>query len=383
MADKRDYYEVLGVSREAGADEIKKAYRRLARKHHPDVNPGNDEAEDQFKEINEAYEVLSDAQKREMYDRFGHAGVNNGAGAPGGPGDFGFGVDFGGFGDIFDMFFGGGARQGQGGRPGPERGSDLRYDVELTLEEVATGVEKKVRYSRWEACGTCHGSGAAEGSRPETCPTCRGTGQVRQQQQTFLGTQIRIIACPRCHGEGRIVTDPCKDCGGAGRMKKTVERTVKIPAGVDDGTRIRIGGEGEAGLRGGPTGDLYVFTHVRPHDRFERRGNDIWCEVPVTFAQAALGATIKVKTLFEDADLHIAEGTQNDEVYTLREMGIPDARGRGKGNLNVIIRVQTPTRLNDEERELLKQFAELRGESVEIREEKGFFERVKDAFGGR
>lgn len=378
MADKRDYYDVLGVPRSASADEIKKAYRRLARKHHPDVNPNDNDADVRFKEINEAYEVLSNSEKRDMYDRFGHNAVN------GGPGGFGgFDVDFGGFGDIFDMFFGGGARQATRERPVAERGSDLRYDLELTLEEAATGVERKIRLNRLETCSVCLGSGAAPGSHPETCMMCHGTGQVRQQQQTFLGTQIRISSCPRCRGEGHIISDPCDECRGQGRARKTMEKAVRVPAGVDDGMRIRIPGEGEAGIRGGAPGDLYIITNIKPHEIFQRRGNDIWCEVPVSFAQAALGATIKVRTLSGEENLHIAEGTQNDEVYTLRGMGMPDPRGRGRGDLNAVVKVQTPTKLSEEQRDILKQFAEMRGESLERHEEKGFFERMKDVFSGR
>jgi molecular chaperone DnaJ len=384
MADKRDYYEILGLSRTATQEEIKRAYRRLARKHHPDVNPGDKEAEARFKEINEANEVLSDPQKREMYDRFGHDAVNGG-GAPGGYGGYGgFTVDMGGFGDIFDMFFGAGTRQTTRERTGPERGADLRYDLQLTLEEAATGVDKKIRLTRMESCQICHGTGAAEGSKPETCSTCHGTGQVRQQQQTFLGTQIRITTCPRCGGEGRIITNPCDECGGRGRVRRTSEKTIHVPAGVDDGSRIRIPGEGEAGMRGGPAGDLYVITYIKSHSIFERRGNDLWCEIPVSFTQASLGATIIVPMLVgEPEKLFIAEGTQYGEVYTLREKGMPDPHDRGKGNLNVVIKVQTPTKLSSEEKALLQQFAVLRGDDIEVHEEKGFFERVRDVLGGR
>lgn len=382
MADKRDYYEVLGVSKSADQDDIKKAYRRLARKHHPDVNPGDESADAKFKEINEAYEVLSDPEKRGMYDQFGHSAVNGGAnGYP--PGYGGFSVDFGGFGDIFDMFFGAGARQSTRERPVAERGSDLRYDLELTLEEAAAGVERKIRLSKLETCDVCHGSGAAEGGSVETCPTCRGAGQVRQQQQTFLGTQVRITTCPRCGGEGRIITNPCEKCGGQGRVRQTSEKTVQIPAGVDDGTRIRVPGEGEAGVRGGAPGDLYIVTFIKPHEIFERRGSDLWCEVEVPFTQAVLGATIKVKTLDGEENMHIAEGTQHGEVYTLRGMGMPDPRGRGRGDLNVIVKIKVPTRLSEDEKNLLKQLAEMRGEDIGSQEEKGFFERVRDALGGR
>lgn len=383
MAEKRDYYEVLGIQRGASADEIKRAYRKLARKHHPDVNPGDHSAEDKFKELNEAYEVLSDSQKKDMYDRFGHSAVNGG-GAPG-AGDYGgFNVDFGGFGDIFDMFFGGGGgRAAAQDRTGPERGADLRYDLEMTLEEAAVGVEKKIRFAHFEICDVCHGSGAAEGSKPETCPTCHGAGQVRQQQQTFFGTQIRVTACPKCHGEGRIITNPCQTCNGQGRVRKTVERTVNIPAGVDNGSRIRIPREGDSGLRGGGPGDLYIVTHVRAHEIFERRGDDVWRELSVTFAQAALGAAVKVKTLVGEEVLNIAAGTQNGEVYSLKGKGMPDPRGRGQGDLNVIVIVQVPTKLKDEEKKLLRQFSEMRGEELVEHEEKGFFERVKDVLGGR
>jgi molecular chaperone DnaJ len=382
MPDKRDYYEILGVSQSATADEIKKAYRRLARQHHPDVNPNDNEAEERFKEIAEAYEILSDQQKRAAYDRFGHAGINGG---------YENGVDFGagfsgGFGDIFDMFFGSGfGRQGATyeRRPTAERGADLRYDLELTLEEVAAGVEKNIRISRLEECETCGGSGAREGSEPETCSVCHGAGQVRQQTQTFFGTSIRVGVCPRCRGEGKVVSDPCSDCGGQGRLRKTRERTVEVPAGVDNGTRIRLTGEGDAGVRGGPAGDLYVITFVRQHDVFERRGDDIWCEVPVSFAQASLGATIEVPVLGGFDTLSINEGTQSGDVYTLKGKGIPEINGRGTGDEKIIIRVETPTKLNDEQRELLKQFADLRGEKLVPPKEKGLFERVKDVFGGR
>lgn len=380
MADKRDYYEILGVPRTASTEDVKRAYRRLARKHHPDVNPNDSSAEEKFKEINEAYAVLADPGKKEMYDRFGHSAVA--AGSPG-PGDYGFGVDFGGFGDIFDMFFGTGTRQATRERPVAERGADLRYDVDLTLEEAATGVDHEVRITRNVTCNACGGSGASAGSRAETCPTCRGTGRVREQQQTFFGPQILIATCPRCGGQGRVISHPCPECQGEGRVRRTTRKVVHIPAGVDNGTRVRVSGEGEAGLRGGPPGDLYVITHIRPHPVFERRGNDLWCEKTVTFAQAALGATVKVRTLEGEEALHLAEGTQHDEVYLLRGKGMPDPRGRGRGDLDVIVKVHTPTRLSEEQKKLLRQLAEMRGENVEVHEGKGFFERVKDALGGR
>lgn len=378
MADKRDYYEVLGVSRNAGPNDIKRAFRSLAREHHPDVNPGDHSAESRFKELNEAYQVLSDPEKREVYDRYGHDGVDQSFGA-----NFsGFG-DFGGFGDIFDMFFGGGGvRGGRTGRPSAERGGDLRYDHEMTLEEAAHGIELNIPITRMDRCDACSGSGAEEGSHPETCSMCHGAGQVRQQQQTILGAQIRITTCPKCHGEGTTISVPCKKCGGQGRHRRTTDRIVQIPPGVDTGTRIRVPGEGDAGLRGGPPGDLYVIMHVRKHDYFERRGSDLWCQIPVSLPLAALGATVEVRTIDGTEDLHIAAGTQPGEVYTLRGKGMPDPSGGMVGDLNVLIKVQTPTHLNDEQKTLLRQFAESRGEEVTETREKGLFERVKDAFSG-
>ncbi len=377
MVEKQDYYALLGVSRNASQDEIKKAFRRLAREHHPDVSKDKDGAEARFKEINEAYQVLSDPEKREIYDHYGHQGLDQRYGP-----DFGFG-DFTGFQDIFDMFFGAGGRTtSTRARPAAERGNDVRQDVELTLEEAAHGVEKTVRYRRMETCGTCGGSGAAPGSQPETCGLCHGSGQVRQQQQSFFGTQIRITTCPRCHGEGRVVTSACPECAGQGRMRKTVEKTIEIPAGVDTGMRIRLAGEGDAGLRGGPSGDLYIFTHVKPHDVFERRGNDLWCEVPIGFPLAALGGTIEVRTIDTTEQLHVAPGTQSGEVYTLRGKGMPEPGGRMRGDLNVVLKVQTPTGLNEEQKDLLRRFAESRGDDIKEAHGKSFFERVKDAING-
>lgn len=376
MVDKQDYYETLGVSRGASQDEIKRAFRRLAQKHHPDVSEHKQEAEDRFKEINEAYQVLSDPEKREVYDRYGHRGLEqNGGGGYGGFGDFGFG----GFGDIFDVFFGG-ERQTTGRGRVAERGNDLRYDLELTLEEAAHGIDREIKFQRMESCDTCSGTGAAPGSHPETCTVCHGAGQVRQQQQSFFGTQIRITTCPRCHGEGRVIGSPCTTCGGHGRVRKSVTKTVNIPAGVDTGMRIRLSGEGDAGLRGGPRGDLYVFTHVSKHDFFERRGNDLWCEVSIGFTLAALGGTIDVRTIDGEEELTISPGTQSGEVYSLRGKGMPEPGGRRTGDLNVAIKVETPTKLTDEQKDLLRQFAESRGEEIKQGESKSFFERVKDAF---
>lgn len=376
--DKRDYYEVLGVAKSAGQDEIKRAFKRLARQYHPDVCPlDKEEAERRFKEINEAYQVLSEPERREIYDRYGHQGLEQNFGS-----GFGGFADFGGIGDIFDIFFGTGTRGATRTRSASQRGSDIRVDVELTLEEAAVGVERRVEVSRMETCEQCSGSGAQAGSQPETCSVCRGTGQVRQQQQSFFGTQIRITTCPRCHGEGRVIGTPCVKCGGQGRVRKSVRKTVGIPAGADDETRLRLAGEGDAGLHGGPRGDLYVFVHVRPHDFFDRRGNDLWCEVQVSFPRAALGGTIKVRTIDGASDLDISPGTQPGDVYTLRGKGMPDPSGRSRGNQNVIINVVTPSRLNEEQKELLRKLAESLGEDAREPDGRSFFERVKDAFSG-
>ncbi|MCL4500153.1 MAG: molecular chaperone DnaJ [Chloroflexi bacterium] len=379
MADKQDYYETLGVPRNANLHDIKKAFKRLAREHHPDVNAGAEESEARFKEINEAYQVLSDPEKKEIYDRYGHQGLDQSFG--GGAGYTGFGD----FGDIFDMFFGGGGGQSRSAgrtRPSAERGSDLRYDVELTLEESAHGVSRNIRLSRLEVCDACKGSGAQAGSHPETCGVCHGSGQVRQQQQSFFGTQIRITTCPRCHGEGHVISAACPDCSGQGRLRKTIDKTVDIPAGVDTGMRIRLTGEGDAGRRGGPNGDLYVVTHIRKHDFFERRGSDLWCEVKIGFPLAALGGTIEVRTIDSHEELEVSPGTQPGEVYSLRGKGMPDPTGGRQGDLNVVLKIETPTRLNEEQKELLRNFAASRGEEIKEVEGKSFFERVKDAISG-
>lgn len=377
MADKRDYYEILGVSRDATQNDIKRAYRRLAHKHHPDVNPDDHAAEERFKELNEAYQILSDAERREVYDRYGHAGVDQSYGAN----STGFG-DFGGFGDIFDMFFGGGGRGGSRGRPTAERGNDLRYDLEMTLEQAFHGMEVSVSVNRTERCDACSGSGAEPGSQHETCSMCHGSGQVRQQQQTILGTQVRITTCPRCHGEGVTINTPCKSCGGQGRVRATLNKDVHMPAGVDTGTRVRIPGEGDAGLRGGPPGDLYIIIHVRKHDFFQRKGNDLWCEVPISFMLAGLGGMVEVRTVDGSERLQVASGTQSGEIYTMRGRGMPDPTSGAVGNQNVVIKVETPTRLTEEQKDLLRQLAASRGEEIEEAREKGLFERVKDAFSG-
>jgi molecular chaperone DnaJ len=368
----RDYYDILGVSKSASAEELKRAYRNLARKFHPDVNRSPDAAE-KFKEIQEAYDTLSDESKRRQYDRFGPAGLNGGmAGAPGGfSGGFESPLN-----DIFDIFF----NQGSGPRTAqPARGDDLREDLELTLEEVATGVEKTIRFQRMESCDTCQGSGARPGSGPETCPQCSGSGQVRFTQNTLLGTFSAAQPCSRCRGTGRIVANPCGTCAGTGRIKKMRERSVKIPAGIDTGQRLRLVGEGDAGERGAQSGDLYLFIYVKDHEVFERRGNDLYCEAPISFARAALGDTIRIPVLGGTEDLKIPEGTQPGQVFTLKGKGLPDINGRGKGDQYVLVKVQVPTRLTHEQKELLRQFALSTGEQIQTSENKGILGRI---FGG-
>ncbi|MCL4424566.1 MAG: molecular chaperone DnaJ [Firmicutes bacterium] len=365
---KRDYYEVLGVGRDASLDEIKKSFRQLARKYHPDANPGDPTAEEKFKEINEAYEVLSDQEKRARYDQFGHAA--NGAGAGG------FGTGFGGFGDLFDMFFGG---MGGPSQAGPERGDDLRIDLELTLEEAAFGLEREVEVPRIGTCPTCGGSGAKPGTRPVTCPVCKGTGQVQTVQETLFGRLATVRPCHRCHGTGRIIETPCPDCRGAGRTRQTRKVKVKIPGGVDEGLRMRLSGEGNVGPQGGPPGDLYVFLHVRPHQHFRREGNDLLYQLKIAFTQAALGTELEVPTLDGKTSLKIPAGTQNGARFTLKGKGVPVLRGVGRGDLVVTVEIEVPARLSEKERELLLELARLRGE--EVNQERGLFKKMKDAFG--
>ena len=382
---KRDYYEVLGIARDASADDIKKAYRQLARKFHPDVNQGDSSAEEKFKEVAEAYEVLSDAQKRGAYDRFGHASSGGGAGGFGGGGFDGFGGG-GGLDDILNVFFGGG---GGGRRPGPQRGDDLRYDMEVTLEEALRGGEKSIQVPRTENCETCGGNGAAPGTKADTCVQCGGTGATRQVQQTILGTVQTSVTCPRCQGRGQVVKSPCGGCAGRGKVRKTRELKVPIPPGVDDGMQLPIRGEGEAGALGGPPGDLYIFFSVKEHERFERDGMDLYVSQPLTFVQAALGDGISVRTLAgESVSLHIPEGTQNGTRFKLRGHGMPNIRQRNqKGDLTVVIAVQVPTKLSDEEKKTLRGFAELRGEVAGETPDhhdhpKGFWQRIKEAVTG-
>lgn len=382
----RDYYEVLGVPRDASQEEIKKAYRRLARRYHPDANPGDPEAERRFKEINEAYQVLSDPEKRARYDRFGHAGVGAGAGAgagaaghgPGGPGGFPFdGFEgFGGFGfdDLFDAFFGGG---GRGGRAAPARGADLEVEISLALEEAARGGRREIEIERPEACPECRGTGA-EGGHLYTCPQCGGSGQVRAARQTPFGQFVTVQTCPRCGGAGRTAEAACGRCGGRGRVMRRRTIELEVPAGVDDGMRLRLRGEGEPGRHGGPPGDLYVRVRIRPHPRFRREGDDIIDEVAVGISQAALGARLRVPTLDGEEELIIPPGTQPGQVIRLKGKGMPRLRQGGRGDHLVRVRVEVPKRLSERERELLLELARLRGEPVV--EERSFFKRMKDAF---
>lgn len=379
---KRDYYEVLGVARDADEQEIKKAYRRLARQYHPDVNKDDPDAEAKFKEISEAYQVLSDPQARAQYDRFGHAAFEQGGGAGAGGADpfggFGGFGGFEGFDDIFDVFFGGGT--GRRRPSGPRRGADLRYDLELDFKEAAFGVETEITVPRMETCDHCHGNRAEPGTPIRDCPQCGGSGEVRQVRQTAFGRFINVQPCGRCRGEGKVIETPCRACRGAGTVHRERRIKVKIPAGVDDGYRVRLSGEGEAGERGGSPGDLYVFISVRPHEFFRRERSDVHCEVPISFVQAALGDEIEVPTLEGKTTLKIPEGTQGGTRFRLRGLGIPDPRGYGRGDQYVTVRVVTPTRLTAKQRELLREFARAGGEKVES--EKGLFDRVREAFKG-
>ena len=366
----KDYYEILGVARGASGDEIKQAYRRLARKHHPDVADDKPEAEQRFKKINEAYEVLSDPEKRAHYDRFGVAG--NGAGA-----SQGFGFENGSFGDIFDMFFGNVRGAAQARRSGPQRGSDLRYDLEITLEEAFAGTTKEIEFHHLGQCDVCKGSGARPGTLVTPCDTCRGTGVVRGVRNTPLGQMVTQSACTRCGGEGHLIEHPCEACRGHGRQEIERRLTVKVPAGVDDGSRIRICGNGEAGARGGPAGDLYVYLTLAPHPYFKRDGLDTYADVPVSFPQAALGGPITVRSLDGEVELTLAAGTQSGTILRLRGHGMPSVRGGQRGDHHVTIHVMVPTKLNRQQRDMLEEYARAGGDAVE---ERSFFERVKDAF---
>ena len=384
MADKRDYYEVLGVDKSASADEIKKAYRKKAKQYHPDLNPGDKEAEAKFKEANEAYEVLSDDQKKARYDQFGHAGVDPNYGAGGG----GFGGGFGGFGDdidlgdIFSSFFGGGGGFGGGSRRAnpnaPRRGEDLQSTVTISFEEAAKGCKRKVDVNRVEICPECSGSGAAKGSQPVTCPECHGSGQVTAQQRTPFGVIQTQRACTRCGGKGKIVENPCQNCRGRGRVTKHSSLEVNIPAGIDDRQILNVRGEGNKGINGGPAGDLHVNVNVRPHPFFERDGFNVWCEVHVTFVQAAMGDSIQVLTLDGPVKYDMPAGTQPGAVFKLKGKGIQNIHSKIRGDQLVRIIVDVPTKLNAEQREVLLRFNDAMGGSMpDTGEKKGLFGKKK------
>jgi molecular chaperone DnaJ len=370
---KRDYYEVLGVSRNASPDEIKRAFRRLAAKYHPDANPGDASSEERFKEINEAYQVLQDPEKRARYDQFGSEGPQMG----GNP--FGQEFGFGGFGDIFDIFFGNNSSGSR--RNGPVKGPDLRYDLTLTLEEILIGSTNDVTVTREEICPRCHGNQAEPGTKLEMCPTCHGNGQVERIRESFLGRIRQVETCPKCHGSGRIIAVPCKECHGRGQVRAEKNLSVTVPPGVDEGTRLRVAREGGAGQHGGPPGDLIVFVHLKQHERFTRDGDDLWVEEPLSFAQATLGTDLKIKTLNGEEILHIPGGTQTETVFKLARQGLPRlGNGHIRGALNVKVRVTVPTQLTHKERELLLMWAEMRKEEVS-HEDKSIFRKVKDALG--
>ncbi len=351
---KKDYYEILGVGRDASEDEIKKVYRKLAMKYHPDRNPNDKSAEEKFKDVKEAYEVLTDTNKRAAYDQFGHAGVdpNNMGGFGGAAGAGGFGNFSDAFGDIFGEIFG----QGRGSRANAVyRGADLRYNLELSLEDAARGTELKIRVPTQETCETCHGTGAKPGTEPQTCPTCHGQGEVRISQGFFSVQQT----CPQCHGRGKIITTPCGTCHGSGRVKKSKTLSVKIPAGVDQDDRIRLTGEGEAGINGGPPGDLYVVVYLKPHSLFKRDGADLHCEMPISFGVAALGGELEIPTLDGHAKIKIPAGTQTGQLFRLKEKGIKPVRGTRTGDLYCHVVVETPQKLTSRQKELLKEFDEI------------------------
>ena len=365
-AEKRDYYEVLGVDKSASEDEIKRAYKKMARKYHPDLNPDNKEAEEKFKEVNEAYEVLSDSDKKARYDQFGFAGVDSNYGAGAGGGAYGAGgFDFGDLGDIF------------GRNPNaPQRGESIRLSVTISFEEAAFGCEKEVSVDRYETCVVCHGSGCADGTSPEVCPDCHGSGQVQVRRQTPMGVFATTSPCGRCGGKGRIIKTPCTACRGSGLERKRRTIQAKIPAGIDNGQTISIRGQGHAGKNGGPSGDLLITITVRPHELFRREGTSVLCEAPITFAQAVLGAELEIPTIDGKVKYDLPEGTQSGTTFRLKGKGIPELNGRGRGDQYVTVYIETPRNLNREQKEALKKFAESVGDN-NYEERKKFFKKFK------
>jgi molecular chaperone DnaJ len=376
LSGKRDYYDILGLKRDCGDQELKQAYRRMAIKYHPDKNPGDTESEERFKEVAEAYQILSQPEMRARYDRYGHAGVGA-ASAAGSPFGGGFGQGFPGFDDIISDLFGfGDAFGGRGNRrPGPRRGSDLRYDIEITLEEAAAGLNTKIRIPRLESCDVCNGSGAAEGSSPTRCQTCGGTGQMRYQQGFFSVSRT----CSGCRGAGKVIRDPCRQCRGAGRIEREKSLEIKLPPGVDTGSKLRVTGEGEGGESGAGRGDLYVVISVKEHDVFERKDSNLYCTQPISFTVAALGGDTVVKTLDGQETLHIPPGTQTGSVFKLKGRGMPGLGSRSKGDLYAAVSVVTPTSLSKEQRRLLEELARL--EQGASHDDKGIMDKVKDIFG--
>lgn len=370
VTTKRDYYEVLGVGRNATDEDIKRAFRRLAKQYHPDANPDDTAAAEKFKEAGEAYQVLSDPEKRQMYDRYGHSAPFNGGGFNG---DF---SGFGGFADIMEEFFGFGSRSST--HRGPQPGSHLKYNLSLTLEEAVFGIEKELEIPRLETCPTCHGSGAEPGTTPIRCPQCHGTGETRRVQQSIFGSFVNVGTCPRCEGEGEVVSTPCSTCRGQKRVQVTRKIQVSIPAGVDDGMQIRLSGEGEAGVRGGPSGNLYVVVNIKPHPLFRREGTNLLLELSIDMVDAALGGEVTVPTLEGETKLNIAAGTQHGRSFRIKEQGVPQMRRNGRGDLIVTVQVTVPTNLNEKQKTLLREFARSLGKNPA--EPKTVLGKVKDAF---
>ena len=375
MAEKRDYYEVLGIQKGASEDEIKKAYKKLARKYHPDMNPGDKEAEEKFKEVNEANEVLSDPEKKARYDQFGFAGVDPNYGVGAGGGAYGGGFDFGDLGDIFGSFFGGGFGGGQRRNPNaPQRGESIRASVSVSFTEAAFGCEKSVTLERSEQCPTCKGNGCAPGTTPEICPDCHGTGTVQTRRQTPMGVFASNGPCRKCGGTGRLIHQPCPDCRGTGAVRKRKTIKVNIPAGIDHGQTISLRGQGNAGRNGGPAGDLLITVMVQPHELFRRDGVDVFCEAPITFTQAVLGAELEIPTIDGKVKYSIPEGTQTGTVFRLKGKGIPVLNGRGRGDQYVTVTIETPRNLNKEQKEALRKFSEAVGEN-HYEKRKSFFKK--------
>ena len=373
---RKDLYEALGLQKGASDEEIKKAYRKLAKKYHPDLNPGDKTAEEKMKEVNAAYEILSDPEKKARYDQFGHAGVDPSYG--GGGGQYSGFEDFD-LGSIFDSFFGGGMGGGQTRRSGPRKGESIRASVTLTFEEAAFGCQKQITVNRVETCPDCGGNGAKAGTSAETCPDCHGTGQIKTTQRTILGMMSTSSPCSRCRGTGKIIKDPCPSCRGAGSLRKQRMITVQIPAGIDHGQTISVRGEGNAGQNGGPAGDIFVPVNVTPHEIFKRRGQDVMVELPVTFVQAALGAELEAPSIDGKISYNMPEGTQPDTVFRIRGKGIPNLNGRGRGDQFIKVKIEIPRNLTREQKDILRQFEETAGDA-QFGEKKGFFEKMKDLF---